>query len=204
MQQKQEIAEKSLRNSPVFNGKYELVKNLGKGKTAKVYLVRDVEEPQKQFALKLIRHKYLLQDKKHIHNIEKEIEILKGLTHENIVTMSEYGCEGRIVKSSQKEIKNQVYILTEYLSGGTLFDLVDQQGPLGEIASHALFSQLLETMSYMHQIGVVHRDIKLENILLDSNLNVKLADFGFATYKNVSKLNDFKGTKTYMAPEIKE
>lgn len=63
---------------------------------------------------------------------------------------------------------------------------------------------MLDTLRYMHGVGVVHRDIKLENILVDEDLNFKLADFGFATFKNITKLNDYFGTKTYMAPEIKE
>ena len=51
---------------------------------------------------------------------------------------------------------------------------------------------------------MVHRDLKLENILVDENLNLKVADFGFATYKKIGKLQSYRGTKTYMAPEIKE
>lgn len=56
----------------------------------------------------------------------------------------------------------------------------------------------------MHGQRVVHRDLKLENILLDENLNLKLADFGFACYKNIDALKSYRGTMTYMAPEIKE
>ena len=57
----------------------------------------------------------------------------------------------------------------------------------------------------MHnEVGIVHRDLKPENILLDKNLNVKIADFGFASYKKIKTLETYRGTKTYMAPEIKE
>ena len=56
----------------------------------------------------------------------------------------------------------------------------------------------------MHEKKAVHRDLKLENILVDDGLNLKIADFGFATYKKISKLSSYRGTKTYMAPEIKE
>lgn len=94
--------------------------------------------------------------------------------------------------------------MTEYISGGTLFDLIEQLGALREEAGRSLFSQILKAMTYMHKLGVAHRDLKLENILVDENFNVKIADFGFATYENVKKLESFKGTKTYMAPEIRE
>ena len=62
---------------------------------------------------------------------------------------------------------------------------------------------MLDSVEYMHSRRVVHRDLKLENILVDDNLNLKLADFGFACYKNIDSLKSYRGTMTYMAPEIK-
>jgi len=59
-------------------------------------------------------------------------------------------------------------------------------------------------LQYLNSKRVAHRDLKLENILVDNDLNLKVADFGFATYKNISKLQSYRGTKTYMAPEIKD
>ena len=63
---------------------------------------------------------------------------------------------------------------------------------------------MIEVMGYMQGKGVVHRDLKLENILVDDSMNLKVADFGFATYKKITKLQSYRGTMTYMAPEIKE
>jgi serine/threonine protein kinase len=94
--------------------------------------------------------------------------------------------------------------MLEYIPGGLLFDMCQTLGVMGEDAGRFFMTQMLDVLKYMHQLGVVHRDIKLENILVDDQQNFKLADFGFATFKNVTKLNDYVGTKTYMAPEIKE
>ena len=64
---------------------------------------------------------------------------------------------------------------------------------------------MLDVLSYCHESkGVVHRDLKLENILVTDNMDLKVADFGFSTYKKIDKLDSYRGTMTYMAPEIKE
>lgn len=64
--------------------------------------------------------------------------------------------------------------------------------------------QLLEAVGYMHRKKVVHRDLKPENILVGDNLNLVVADFGYATYKKIDRLQEYCGTKVYMAPEIQE
>jgi len=74
---------------------------------------------------------------------------------------------------------------------------------MGEDGGRFFMNQMLDVLSYMHGKGVVHRDLKLENILVDDEMNLKVADFGFATFKNVHKLKSYRGTMTYMAPEIK-
>lgn len=92
----------------------------------------------------------------------------------------------------------------EYVPGDLLFDACQCLGAMGEDAGRFFASQMLETLEYIHSKQVVHRDLKLENILVDSNFNFKLVDFGYAAYKLIDSLKSFRGTFTYMAPEIKE
>lgn len=115
-----------------------------------------------------------------------------------------YGSDGHVLKPSGREIKNLVYILLEYVTGGLLFDLCQTVGGMGEDAGRFFMTQMMDVLGYMQSKGVVHRDLKLENILVDDEMNLKVADFGFATYKKINKLSSYRGTMTYMAPEIKE
>jgi len=118
--------------------------------------------------------------------------------------MHEYGDAGQVVKPSGRVIDNLVYIIMEFVQGGLLFDLCQTMGAMGEDAGRFFLTQLLDSLEYMHNKRVVHRDLKLENILIDDQLNLKIADFGFACYKSIDTLKSYRGTMTYMAPEIKE
>jgi serine/threonine protein kinase len=189
---------------PIFNNEYEILSSLGEGNTSKVYLARSLKDPKKQVALKLLREEFLQRDADSIKSVEQEIQILQGLKHVNIVNILGYGSDGNVKKPSGREISNLVYILLEYVSGGLLFDLCQSIGGMGEDDGRYFLTQMIEVLGYMQSKGVVHRDLKLENILVDNDVNLKVADFGFATYKKITKLNSYRGTMTYMAPEIKE
>lgn len=189
---------------PIFNNEYEILSSLGEGNTSKVYLIRSLKDPKKQMALKLLREEFLNRDDHSIKSVEQEIQILHGLNHDNIVNIKGYGSDGHVKKPSGREIKNLVYIYLEYVPGGLLFDLCQTMGGMGEDGGRYFMNQMIDVLSYMGGKGVVHRDLKLENILVDDNLNLKIADFGFATYKKIDKLKSYRGTMTYMAPEIKE
>ena len=196
--------EQQPKKHPVFNKEYEILSSLGEGNTSKVYLCRSLADPKKQVALKLLREEFLSRDKDSVKAVEQEIQILQGLNHPNIVNILGYGSDGYVKKPSGREISNLVYIILEFVPGGLLFDLCQTLGGMGEEGGRFFLEQMLDVLEYLQKNNVVHRDLKLENILVDENLNLKVADFGFATYKKINKLNSYRGTMTYMAPEIKE
>ena len=77
-------------------------------------------------------------------------------------------------------------------------------GGLGEEGGRFFFKQMINALDYMHSKKISHRDLKLENILIDRDLNLKIADFGYASFNRTDLLSSYRGTFTYMAPEIKE
>ena len=97
--------------------------------------------------------------------------------------MYNYGTDGFIVKPNGKKITKIVYIILEYIQNGLLFDLCQTAGGMGETAGRFLMDQLKDVLVYLNEKKVAHRDLKLENIMMGDNLNLKIADFGFATYK---------------------
>jgi serine/threonine protein kinase len=189
---------------PIFNGKYEILKSLGEGNTSKVYLARSLVNPLNHVAVKILKDEFLRRDNDSILSVHNEITILKNLDHSGIIRMVDYGDAGQVLKPSGRIIDNLVFIIMEFVQGGLLFDLCQTMGAMGEDAGRFFLLQMVESMEYMHSRRVVHRDLKLENILIDEQLNLKIADFGFACYKSIDCLKSYRGTMTYMAPEIKE
>ena len=177
---------------------------LGQGRTSKVYLGRDIKNHKNLVAVKLIRNEVLSKDETALKSLKQEIQILHGLNHPNINTFIDYGSDGKIMKPSGRVISNLIYIILEYVPGGIFYDLCQAAGGLGEQGGRYFMDQLLDAVNYMHTKGVVHRDLKLENILVGDNLKLVVADFGYATYKKINKLQSYCGTKVYVAPEIIE
>lgn len=132
-----------------------------------------------------------------MEDIEKEVEILKQIDHLHITKL----VEASYCQLSSKGKSNEVYcIALEVASGGELFDFISMTGAFSEDVARYFFHQFLDALEYLHQKGISHRDLKTENILLDKNYNLKVADFGYASVKGSNQTQ--VGTPDYMAPEI--
>ena len=127
---------------------------------------------------------------------------MKNLQHQGIISMYEYGDAGQVVKPSGRVIENLVYIVMEFVQGGLLFDLCQSMGAMGEDAGRFFLHQMLDSVEFMHSRRVVHRDLKLENILVDDNLNLKLADFGTAKRLAVAEGEEGRGEFIVVVDEL--
>jgi len=171
---------------------YEVLERLGLGKFSDVYLAKERITDFK-WAVKII-------DKTRLNDAEKEllrseIAILKLLNHPNVVEMKEVF-----------EDKAKMYVVLELAEGGELFERSSQKRVFSEYMAYHVTKQLLETIKYLHEMGIVHRDIKPENILLSDNSDlptIKLADFGLSKLVAPDDTLDVPcGTLGYVAPEV--
>jgi tRNA A-37 threonylcarbamoyl transferase component Bud32 len=171
---------------------YELQKCIGQGAYAKVY--KAIHLPTKtKVAIKLYE-KSKLSEKLRQKSIKREIKILSRLNHPNIVNFID--CFST---------KNHIYLVMELVRGLSLYELLKKQPDrkIKESNGKTIIKQILKAMSYCHSKCVSHRDIKLENVIISGNGEVKVIDFGFSTcIPNEKKVKMFCGTPSYMAPEI--
>ena len=149
-------------------GEYILGQTLGEGEFGKVKLGWK-KNGEVQVAIKLIRRESLGQNPSRLPKIYREVSILRGLEHPNIVKLHE-----------MIETEAYIGIILEYASGGELFDYILNHRYLKDHTARKLFAQLVSGVGYLHKKGIVHRDLKLENLLLDRNKNIVITDFGFA------------------------
>lgn len=153
-------------------GDYILGQTLGEGEFGKVKMGWK-RDGGVQVAIKLIRRETLGSNPSRLPKIYREISILRGLQHPNIVRLHE-----------MVETERHIGIILEYASGGELFDYILNHRYLKDNAARRLFAQLVSGVGYLHKKGIVHRDLKLENLLLDRNRNIIITDFGFANTFN--------------------
>ncbi|XP_076359776.1 MAP/microtubule affinity-regulating kinase 3-like isoform X2 [Tachypleus tridentatus] len=124
--------------------------------------------------------------------IYREVKIMKMLDHPNVVKLYQV-----------IETDKTLYLVMEYASGGELFDYLVAHGRMKERESRAKFRQIVSAVQYCHQNKIIHRDLKAENLLLDGEMNIKIADFGFSNeFSPGQKLDTFCGSPPYAAPEL--
>ncbi|OXB68303.1 hypothetical protein ASZ78_015243 [Callipepla squamata] len=170
-------------------GNYRLLKTIGKGNFAKVKLARHVLTGR-EVAVKIIDKTQL--NPTSLQKLFREVRIMKILNHPNIVKLFEV-----------IETEKTLYLVMEYASGGEVFDYLVAHGRMKEKEARAKFRQIVSAVQYCHQKCIVHRDLKAENLLLDSDMNIKIADFGFSNEFTVgNKLDTFCGSPPYAAPEL--
>ncbi|XP_074833482.1 NUAK family SNF1-like kinase 2 [Carettochelys insculpta] len=169
--------------------RYEFLETLGKGTYGKVKKAR--ERSGKLVAIKSIR-KDKIKDEQDLVHIRREIEIMSSLNHPHIVGIHEVF-----------ENNNKIVIVMEYASKGDLYDYINERQKLTEQEARNFFRQVVSAIYYCHKNGIVHRDLKLENILLDGNGNIKIADFGLSNvYQQDKFLQTYCGSPLYASPEI--
>ncbi|XP_027991416.1 MAP/microtubule affinity-regulating kinase 3 isoform X4 [Eptesicus fuscus] len=170
-------------------GNYRLLKTIGKGNFAKVKLARHILTGR-EVAIKIIDKTQL--NPTSLQKLFREVRIMKILNHPNIVKLFEV-----------IETDKTLYLIMEYASGGEVFDYLVAHGRMKEKEARAKFRQIVSAVQYCHQKRIVHRDLKAENLLLDADMNIKIADFGFSNEFTVgSKLDTFCGSPPYAAPEL--
>ena len=174
-----------------INERYEILKSIGEGGMANVYLAHDVIL-DRNVAIKVLRGD-LENDEKFIRRFQREAKSVSDLSHPNIVEVYDVG-----------EEEGQHYIVMEYIDGKTLKQLVQKRGALTVPEVIDIMSQLTDGLAQAHDAYIIHRDIKPQNIMILDNGIIKITDFGIAMSMNATQLtqtNSVMGSVHYLPPE---
>lgn len=170
--------------------RFDIVRKLGQGTYGKVQLGINKKTGQ-EVAIKTIK-KCKIESEADLIRIRREVQIMSSVRHPNIVHIYE------VFENSEKMI-----LVMEYCSGGELYDYLSQKKVLQEDEARRLFRQIATAVYYCHIHKICHRDLKLENVLLDDTGSAKIADFGLSNvFKETSLLSTFCGSPLYASPEI--
>ncbi|NWU60786.1 STK36 kinase, partial [Pterocles burchelli] len=171
--------------------RYHVLEVIGEGSFGRVYKGRRKHSAQ-VVALKFIPK--VGRSEKELKNLQREIEIMRGLHHPNIIQMLD-----------SFETDKEVVVVTDYAEG-ELFQILEDDGSLPEDQVQIIAAQLVSALYYLHSHRILHRDMKPQNILLGKDGVVKLCDFGFARAMSIHTmvLTSIKGTPLYMSPELVE
>ncbi|CAI2373864.1 unnamed protein product [Moneuplotes crassus] len=198
----------------ILDQKYSIIRNLGGTVNTKAHLVKDIITSD-ILAIKIAQ-------KEEKDELEREYDFLTSFDHPNIIKPFIYVSEGALVSEDENKLlsyktedeeyfdsKECAYFTLKFYENGDLFENISRGGPVHEGMARYYFLQLVNAVEYLHLRNVAHRDIKLDNILLDDNFQAMLIDFGFSEecrLKVGDKLDDceranIRGTKGYISPE---
>jgi serine/threonine-protein kinase len=174
----------------VFDGRYRIIRKLGAGGMANVYLAED-QELGRRVAIKILDDRHAADDS-FIERFRREAKNAAGLSHPNIVSIYDRG-----------EAEGTYYIAMEYLSGRSLKELIVSRGPTPVRIAIDYTRQILAALGFAHRNGIVHRDIKPHNVVVDADGRLKVTDFGIARSgaSQMTEVGSIIGTAQYLSPE---
>jgi serine/threonine protein kinase len=176
-------------------GKYEILEQVGRGGFGTVYKAKDLSL-QRLVAIKVL-HANLVNEADFLNRFKQEAQIAAQLEHPNLVSVYDFG-----------ENEGRYYLVMAYMVGGSLRDYLAKNGALQVPQARKLIRQVAEGLGYAHNQGLIHRDLKPGNILIDGSGNARICDLGFAKLLNsdnsvsLTTTGGVIGTASYMAPEI--
>ena len=174
-----------------ISGRYKILQLIGGGGMSNVYLAHDIIL-NRDVAIKILRYDFTNEEELH-RRFQREALSATSLTHPNIVSVYDVG-----------EDEDMHYIVMEYIKGKTLKQYIQEFSPLSAARSVHIMKQLTSAIAHAHENGIIHRDIKPQNILMDEEGNVKITDFGIATSlgaTSYTQTNSVIGTVHYLSPE---
>jgi serine/threonine protein kinase/Flp pilus assembly protein TadD len=186
-----ETPKEELTTGSTFAGRYQIIEELGKGGMGKVYKAQDTDLKEK-VAIKLLRPE-IAGDKKTIERFRNELKFARKIRHKNVCQMYDLNKE-----------KGLHYITMEYVDGKDLKSMIRMMGQLSSGKTIFIAKQVCEGLIEAHRLGVVHRDLKPQNIMVDEDGNARIMDFGIARSlktKGITAAGVMIGTPEYMSPE---
>ncbi|MEG0742456.1 MAG: Stk1 family PASTA domain-containing Ser/Thr kinase [Clostridia bacterium] len=175
----------------IFAERYKLEDFIGQGGMSLVYRALDIRTGH-SVAVKILKSEYN-SDKEFLERFQREAQAASLMSHHNIVNLLDVGVEG-----------DYRYLVLEYVSGNTLKDIIRQRGRLNSNTTVQITIRVLSALQHAHDNGIIHRDIKPQNVLVHSDGHVKVADFGIARMTNaftISKGDTVVGSVHYSSPE---
>jgi len=186
-----QIAAKELAPGSPFAGRYHIFEELGKGGMGRVYKALD-KEIEEKVALKLLNPE-IAADSKTIERFRNELKTARQISHKNICRMYHFGKD-----------EGAYYITMEYVRGEDLKSMIRMMGRMSPGQAVSIARQVCEGLAEAHRLGVIHRDLKPQNVMIDRDGNVKIMDFGIARSlkaKGITGAGIMIGTPEYMSPE---